>query len=145
MELESADQLSSCQTTYDILFLDIRFGNQNLGIDVAESLRAQGNTSIIMILLKAMSLEGYRAEPFRFLLKPLTENQIHARLSALPMKNTIIKKNHFIQSTEKDPAQHGLGLKNMERAISRYGGHMDIEYTIDEFSLVMAIPVPPEA
>lgn len=84
MELESADQLYSCQSAYDILFLDIRFGNQNLGIDVAESLRAQGNTSIIIImtLLKAMSLEGYRAEPFRFLLKPLTENQIHTILTA---------------------------------------------------------------
>lgn len=84
VELESANQLYAFQRPYDILFLDIRFGNQNIGIDVAESLRAQGNTSIIIIvtLLKAMSLEGYRAEPFRFLLKPLTENQIHAILAA---------------------------------------------------------------
>lgn len=71
-ELESADQLYSCQISYDILFLDIRFGNQTIGIDVAENLREHGNTSIIIIimtLLKAMSLEGYRAEPFRFIIK----------------------------------------------------------------------------
>lgn len=88
IELESADQLYLCQRSYDILFLDIRFGNQNIGIDVAESLRTQGNTSIIIIMtfLKAMLLEGYRAEPFRFLLKPLTENQIHTILTACMKK-----------------------------------------------------------
>lgn len=84
IQLESADQLYSCHVSYDILFLDIRFGSQTIGIDVAEQLRAQGNTSIIIImtLLKAMSLEGYRAEPFRFILKPLREEQIHAILTA---------------------------------------------------------------
>lgn len=84
VELESADQLYSCKISYDILFLDIRFGNDTIGIDVAETLRAQGNTSIIIImtLLKAMSLEGYRAEPFRFILKPFKEEQIHTLLTA---------------------------------------------------------------
>lgn len=62
-----------------------------------------------------------------------------------PMKNPIIKENHSIQSTKKDSSRHGLGLKNMERAICRYGGHMDIEYTADEFSLTMALSVPPES
>lgn len=61
-----------------------------------------------------------------------------------PHEESHHKKNHFIQSTKKDPARHGLGLKNMERVISRYGGYMDIEYTTDEFSLTMALPVQTE-
>lgn len=61
-----------------------------------------------------------------------------------PLRNPILKKNQSIQSTKQDSSRHGLGLKNIERVISRYGGYMDIEYTTDRFSLTLALPVPPE-
>lgn len=87
-EFDSADKLFSCYRVYDILFLDIRYGRNVNGIDVAEKLRINGNTSIIIIMtvLKSMLMDGYRAEPLRFIIKPFTEEQIHAILT------TCIKK-----------------------------------------------------
>lgn len=84
IELNSTNQLLSQQLLYDILFLDIRFGKDSIGIDVAEQLRTNGNTSliIIMTILKAMVMEGYRAEPFRFILKPFDEVTIEETLTA---------------------------------------------------------------
>ncbi|MCD7993120.1 MAG: LytTR family DNA-binding domain-containing protein [Clostridia bacterium] len=84
MELNCAEKLFDLSPEYDILFLDIRFGTRTVGIDVAEKLRKMGNTSVIVIMtaLKSMCIEGYRAEPFRFLLKPFTEEQIHTVLRA---------------------------------------------------------------
>lgn len=84
IELNSVDLLLSQQLSYDILFLDIRFGNDSIGIDVAEKLRTYGNTSVIIIMsiLESMIMDGYRAEPFRFILKPFDEGKIEDTLTA---------------------------------------------------------------
>lgn len=83
IEAESANELLQLTRHYDILFLDIRFGSKNIGIDIAEKLRNEGNTSIIVIIsaLKSMSLEGYRAEPFRFIVKPFSKEDIEKVLN----------------------------------------------------------------
>lgn len=60
------------------------------------------------------------------------------------MINSIVIKNNCIQTTKKNPAMHGLGIKNMKRVIARYGGHLSIEYTANEFSIIMAFPAPLE-
>lgn len=82
-ELDSAEKLLELQPLYDILLLDIRFGKNNMGIDIAEKLRAQGNTSIIILITSfaEMSIEGYKAEPFRFILKPINQDKITTVLS----------------------------------------------------------------
>lgn len=88
--------------------------------------------------------------------KALKENQISGKIKVTifrkrnmiwvkiknSMRNPVIKKNNIIQSTKKDPSRHGLGLKNMQRVIKQYGGHINIEYTSSEFSLTMALPIP---
>jgi len=83
-ELCSADELINSPISYDILFLDIRFGYKNTGIDIGEKLRSNGNNSIIVIIsvLKALSLDSYRAEPFRFVVKPFSEKDIADVLTA---------------------------------------------------------------
>lgn len=58
-----------------------------------------------------------------------------------PKVNSIIVKNHSIQTTKKDTSAHGLGLKNMKRVISRYNGYLNIDYDLNEFSVTMAFPV----
>lgn len=84
IESDSAEDLLTLPFTYDILFLDIRFGNKNLGINIAEKLREKGNDCMIIIItsLKSYAIEGYRAEPFRFLVKPFTQNDIFNILTA---------------------------------------------------------------
>lgn len=59
-----------------------------------------------------------------------------------PMVNPIIIKNSQIQTTKENSDMHGLGIKNMKRVITRYGGHINIEYTENEFSIAIAFPVP---
>ena len=88
IELDAAEKLYDLMNPYDILFLDIRFGNRSIGIDIAEELRKRGNTSIIILTtaLKSMSIDGYRAEPFRFIVKPFTEEEIIAVLIACAHK-----------------------------------------------------------
>lgn len=88
IELSSIEELFERPPEYDILFLDVRFGNKNVGIDAAEKLRSLGNTAVIVIMtvLKSMSIEGYRAEPFRFILKPFSEEQIQTVLKACMSK-----------------------------------------------------------
>lgn len=76
--IKNAYKLIDIEATYDILFLDIRFDNKNIGIDIAERLRENGNNSVIVLItsFESLSLDGYRAEPFRFIVKPFTETQI---------------------------------------------------------------------
>lgn len=78
MHMESANGLLVCNYPYDILFLDIRFHGENIGINIAEELRKNGNTAIIVLITsyEQMSIDGYRAEPFRFIVKPFTDEQI---------------------------------------------------------------------
>lgn len=80
IELDAVEKLYDLTNPYDILFLDIRFGNRSIGIDIAEELRNRGNTSIIILTtaMKSMSIDGYRAEPFRFIVKPFTEEEAPA-------------------------------------------------------------------
>lgn len=103
MEVDSAEKLLKCQLHYDILFLDIKFGTNNIGIDIAENLRLHGNTSIIVLITSfaAMSIDGYRAEPFRFILKPIKEeiitNLLHECFCKLNRTVTYLKiTNDFV-------------------------------------------------
>ncbi len=75
---DSPEILLGLESNYDILFLDIRFKDNNIGIDVGEALRKKGNTAIIILITRyaSMAIDGYRAEPFRFLTKPLTDEKI---------------------------------------------------------------------
>lgn len=61
-----------------------------------------------------------------------------------PKSNAILIKDHSIQTTKKDTAAHGLGLKNMRRVIERYSGYLNIDYDSNEFTVTMAIPVMAE-
>lgn len=64
----------------------------------------------------------------------------------IEIKNTkdhpIKMKNNHIMTTKDDPKWHGLGIKNMKRAVNKYGGYLYICHTVNEFSVTMAIPMP---
>lgn len=67
---------------FDIIFLDIEFGVAENGIDVAKKLRQKGDESLLVFITSHpdMSLKGYEAEAFRFVVKPLTSDNIFAIL-----------------------------------------------------------------
>ena len=56
--------------------------------------------------------------------------------------NQIVVKNERIQTTKPTTEKHGMGIENMKRAIGRYGGYVNIEFTTNEFTVTMVISVP---
>lgn len=62
---QTVEELLHAKHKYDILFLDIRFNNCDIGIDVAKKLRKAGNTSLIILLtsLHSKAIEGYALHP----------------------------------------------------------------------------------
>lgn len=109
-ELDSDEQLFALPDIYDILFLDIRFGDRNSGIDATETLRRRGNRSVIILItsLKGMAIDGYRAEPLRFLVKPVSQKQVFDTLTVCLKKlnNTVsylqITSNFSVETIRTD-------------------------------------------
>lgn len=80
---------------YDIIFLDIKIGNEN-GLDIASELNKMGCTAVLMLISKYQRFlrDGYRVGAFRFLLKQSIEKTFDSEMdSALEELN--IKKQQF--------------------------------------------------
>lgn len=67
----------------DILFLDIRFNSCDVGIDTARIIRENGNEYIIILLttLNSKAIDGYEVGAYRYILKPISREQIFSLLA----------------------------------------------------------------
>ncbi len=85
VEYETTQQLYAASKEFDIIFLDIDFPEGESGVQVAKKLRAVGNQSVIIFqtAYPQYSLEGYEAEAFRYLLKPITVEKTVAVMDAV--------------------------------------------------------------
>jgi two-component system, LytTR family, response regulator LytT len=74
---QTVEELLHAKHKYDILFLDIRFNNCDIGIDVAKKLRKAGNTSLIILLtsLHSKAIEGYEIGAYRYIVKPIIKEK----------------------------------------------------------------------
>lgn len=68
-------------------------------------------------------------------------NMVWIRISN-PLAVPVIVKRGNIQTTKSNREKHGYGIKNMRKAVRRYGGYADIEYSKDEFVVTIALPLP---
>jgi len=59
-----------------------------------------------------------------------------------PKTTPVVVKNNMFQTTKTDSQWHGLGIRNMKRAVENYGGHLNINYTSDTFMVTIALPIP---
>ncbi|MDL2294970.1 LytTR family DNA-binding domain-containing protein, partial [Ruminococcaceae bacterium OttesenSCG-928-D13] len=84
---------------FDILFLDIRFDNKNSGIMAAKKLRKVGYSGLIIFLTSYpdFSIQGYEAEAFRYLVKPITEQKLTEVMDAAISKLSSPRENLHIQ------------------------------------------------
>jgi DNA-binding LytR/AlgR family response regulator len=85
VECYDANQLLESEPLYDILFLDIRFDNGNIGVQIAEKLRAQDNRAFIIFVT---SLSEYypgcfEVEAFLYLKKPLSDETMIKTMDAV--------------------------------------------------------------
>lgn len=97
IEIEDTFQLPRFQ--YDILFLDVRFNDVEMGVDAAITLRNLGYTGLIIFLTSYAdySIVGYKAEAFRYLVKPISDNQLTEVMDAAIAKLTSPKEALHIQ------------------------------------------------
>lgn len=84
-KFETTQQLYAAADQFDIIFLDIDFPDEETGIEVGKKLRAAGVQSVIVFLTSypQYALEGYEAEAFRYLLKPITTESITTVMNAV--------------------------------------------------------------
>lgn len=94
IEFHSTQELIQSTASYDVLFLDIRFGDEDAGIEAAKQLRRKGCKAIIVFLtsLSQYATNGYEAEAFRYLVKPITWDMLIETMNAVLMK---IESQHF--------------------------------------------------
>lgn len=73
---------------YDILFLDIEVGSEN-GIEIAKKLRAKQPNLIIIVVTSFIkySIEGYKINAARYLLKPLSPSLLYSELDEILQYN----------------------------------------------------------
>lgn len=78
------EQLLSGELLYDVIFLDIRFKQQDRGVDTGVQLRKLGYKGILIFVTTypKFAIPGYRAEPFRYILKPYTEEEFFDHMDA---------------------------------------------------------------
>ena len=70
---------------YDVLFLDIRFGTEDSGYQVARTLR-ESNKEVTIIFLSSLRRylpDGYKVQAFRYLLKPVQTQQLNETMDDL--------------------------------------------------------------
>ncbi len=119
----------------------------------------------ILFVLKANNLAGLNMEEddLVIVLSNLLNNAIEA-CEACEIGNRIIKmkflkegeeiiitikntyrhavqkeNNHFITSKTTEMAEHGIGIKNIQRIVEKYGGYHHIHYENGEFTFLIII------
>lgn len=75
------DALLRSKSAYDVLFLDIEVGKEN-GIDIAKKLRLHYPDMIIIVITSYLkySMEGYKIQAARYLLKPVAKALLFSEL-----------------------------------------------------------------
>lgn len=78
----SGEELLDCKKTIDILFLDIQMKGMN-GLKTAEKIRENDESMIIIFLtgFQGYMQEGYKVKAFRYLLKPVGEQEFNSTLT----------------------------------------------------------------
>lgn len=96
----NTDALYPVCKNYDILFLDIRFNGENVGITWAEALRAEGNNILIVMYssLKEEAINAFHAEAIRFIPKPLSKSDVYDALDVCCKKLAANDKQIIIKS-----------------------------------------------
>mgnify|MGYP003623380393 CR=1 FL=1 len=127
-EISTIPELLGNTSHYDVLFLDIRFDGEDAGVEAAKQLRKKGSDAIIVFLtsLSQYSPNGYEADAFRYLLKPIQMDMLtatmdaacnklggkHFRLSVVSDYGTVIIELADISHYDSLPRRCGIYLVN---------------------------------
>lgn len=84
-EHEAPSELLATDLIFDILFLDISFNGEHIGVETAHKLREKGCVAVIVYITSYpdYSIEGYETDAFRYLVKPVTSKQIRKTMDSI--------------------------------------------------------------
>jgi DNA-binding LytR/AlgR family response regulator len=85
---QTPEELLHSDKKFDLIFIDIRFYGQDVGIRLARQLRDAKNHAYIIFFtsLPGYIQDGYKAEAFRYLMKPIDVDALHEALDAIIKK-----------------------------------------------------------
>ena len=83
-ELNTPNDLLS-ENDYDVIFLDIGFDGEHIGIQIANQLRRMGNKSVLVFCtaFPQYAIDGYEAKAFRYIVKPITVEKVTKVMDAI--------------------------------------------------------------
>ncbi|MDR2994030.1 MAG: LytTR family DNA-binding domain-containing protein [Bacillus cereus] len=83
-EFSSPEKLLQSGLGFDLLFLDIYLNTEKNGIEYGKILREMGNSSIIVFFTSSQDflIEGYTVGAFRYLIKPISQEDITKTMDA---------------------------------------------------------------
>lgn len=83
-EFSSPEDLLRSSLRFDLLFLDIYLNTEKNGVEYGKILREMGNNSIIVFITSSQefSIEGYTVGAFRYLVKPISQENITKTMDA---------------------------------------------------------------
>ena len=83
---------------YDILFLDIMFGETSAGLDVIRKLRENGNNLYVILISSyssySISKTGFTYDAEDYILKPVNQEEVHRVLDKI-LRDMEKKEDHF--------------------------------------------------
>ncbi len=99
----STDELEKSISNFDIIFLDICFNGNNIGIEWAKRLRNSGDDTLIVICssLHEQLAYGYEADAVRFLIKPITEESLAAAFAACLKRMEVLNRKLSIKTNRE--------------------------------------------
>lgn len=114
-EVEDARQLLTATENYNLLFMDIQFGEDKIGMDVARQLRERDDGMVIVFVTSYADIsyiqESIKIGTFRYITKPFKPQEIEELIvnvltQKLPTASTLVVKTALGQQfiTTKDIA-----------------------------------------
>lgn len=103
IEYHDTSELLESSFYFDVVFLDIRFNGEDLGIETARRMRQKNIDSIIIFLsnMEQYALSGYEVDAFRYLLKPIKyEKLVEVMDAALDKIDAKKKKISVVSNSE---------------------------------------------
>ncbi|MFD2307186.1 LytR/AlgR family response regulator transcription factor [Enterococcus termitis] len=118
------------QENYQMIFLDIEMNGMN-GIEVAKKIRTMDNDVLICYLTSytKYTLESFEVSPFRYLLKPLTQDMLTVTLDAA-VEEIEDKRNYLFVKIGK--MQHQLSQRAIILIRSELGRKLNVQLENDE-------------
>jgi DNA-binding LytR/AlgR family response regulator len=95
---QAPEELLHSDKKFDLIFMDIRFYGEDVGVRLARALREQKNHAYIIFVtaLPGYIQDGYKAEAFRYLMKPIDVGALYEALDAILKKMSDGETNYRI-------------------------------------------------